>query len=277
MWRRQLQDLLAGVRRPALALDYDGTLAPFRAERGEARPAPETLPLLHALSRRICLGVISGRPLAELDRLLGDLAQKVFLAGAHGWEVRPPGGPAVLPPVPPELQAEVAAAERRAHELLPEPADRAADRVEKKRAGVAAHVRGMPEESAGRWLAALRPAWAAFADRGLQLIDFDGGIELRVPARDKGRALSEFLAHCPDADLAIYVGDDRTDEDAFRALPARGLGVKVGPGATAADLSLPGIEAVPEFLARLFQAVEGGADEQTGGGLQSPAAHRDAV
>ena len=69
--------------------------------------------------------------------------------------------------------------------------------------------------------------WALHVrDTGLELHHFDGGIELRVPGRHKGSVVQAIRTETPNGLLA-YLGDDLTDEDAFRALSGNDLGVLV--------------------------------------------------
>ena len=71
-------------------------------------------------------------------------------------------------------------------------------------------------------------AWQDIADdHGLAFKSFDGGLELMAPGRDKGHAVREIIdASAPDS-IAAYLGDDLTDEDAFKALRPKDLGILV--------------------------------------------------
>ena len=92
-----------------LALDYDGTIAPFRTDRATAAPAPELMPALNALARSPAtrLVIVSGRPVAELERLIG-VEPLPELFGVHGWEHRLPGGERRDTAVPPAAAAALA-------------------------------------------------------------------------------------------------------------------------------------------------------------------------
>jgi trehalose-phosphatase len=89
-------------------------------------------------------------------------------------------------------------------------------------------------------------------DYGLALQDFDGGIELRAPGHDKGEAVKTLLAEMGPNAMCAYLGDDRTDEDAFQAIRGKGLGVLVRENfvPTQADLWIKPPEELLEFLAR---------------------------
>lgn len=87
---------------------------------------------------------------------------------------------------------------------------------------------------------------------GLELLEFDGGVELRVSGRNKGSVVREVLAEEPTDAAVAYLGDDWTDEDAFRALRGRGLGVLVRDELrpTAAELWIRPPHQLVEFLDR---------------------------
>jgi trehalose 6-phosphate phosphatase len=228
-----------------LLLDYDGTLAPFRLAREEARPYPSVIPLLHAAGRdrRTTLAVISGRPLGELARFLSRLP--ALLAGEHGWDVRgrnrritrhplPRGVPAAL------KRAAAAAAVAGWGSLL-----------ERKRAALVLHTRGLPRRRAEDIAAACAGIWKREAGGpGLRLDPIDGGLELRASARNKGTVVRELMERSPRGTLAVFLGDDQNDEDAFREVLVRGFGVRVGPGKrpSLARGRIPSGRGVADFL-----------------------------
>jgi trehalose 6-phosphate phosphatase len=128
--------------------------------------------------------------------------------------------------------------------------------VEHKPAGIALHWRGL----APKMVAALREeigqAWSPIVLRhGLKVVPFDGGLELRVPGRDKGTAVQTLLAELGSGTALAYLGDDLTDEDAFRAVGAEGLRVLVReePRPTAADLWIRPPDDLLRFLLRWAQ------------------------
>ncbi len=217
-----VEALLARVRRgrSLLVLDYDGTLAPFRADRMAATPDPALLPALGRLAAapRVRLVVLSGRPLAELERLLA-LDPLPELWGVHGWEHRLPDGRRDDPPLPASLASTLDAEQRRLAALDPA-------RLERKVATLALHWRGVEAQAAQALQEQVAPRWRELAASApeLELRRFDGGLELRAAGRDKGRAMRELLASEPAGTPACYLGDDDTDEDAFRALADRAEG-----------------------------------------------------
>lgn len=200
-----------------LLLDYDGTLAPFRVERDRATPYPE---VRHAVERILEGGhtrvvVISGRAVDHLLPLLG-LDPPPEIWGSHGWEHLEPGKGTDLEPLPEAAREGLRSGREAAREVAP------AERIELKPVSVAVHVRGMDAEDVETLLEELRLRWDRVASAaGLDLHAFDGGLELRVPGKDKGTAVTEALRPEPAGAAVAYLGDDLTDEDAFRVLEDR--------------------------------------------------------
>lgn len=228
-----------------LILDYDGTLAPFRRDRNHATMLHGIRPLLHELARTRgdCVAIVSGRPLATLQPLVGPLPVTLF--GEHGWERRGPRGAVhryrLAAPTAIDLARAVARAEERGLR----------SHLEVKRTAVVLHTRGLPVARARALENSAVTAWAPIDARGrVRLAPIAGGIELRASARDKGSAVHSLVRHHPDARLVVMVGDDRTDEDAFAALPRRGFGLRVGHAGhpTGADGWLASPVEVREFL-----------------------------
>jgi trehalose 6-phosphate phosphatase len=102
-------------------------------------------------------------------------------------------------------------------------------RCEVKANGVTIHWRGCSANQIADIRAILFEWWQTERlHKQLLWRDFDGGVGLRVPGRDKGQAVACVLDECPGA-LAAYLGDDAADEDAFTAINRRGLSALVRP------------------------------------------------
>ncbi|MDQ1468697.1 MAG: trehalose 6-phosphate synthase/phosphatase, partial [Bryobacterales bacterium] len=215
---------LSAASRIFLFLDFDGTLAPIVEVPEAASMAPEIRQLLIRLSRkwRFSVGIISGRSLADLqDRVA---LPGLTYAGDHGFAIHGPGLNFVEP----------TAAERRgllrnvSRELENRLDHIDGVRVEQKALTASVHyrqarlgdleqIRGIVSETVGQTGELFR------VTRGLKVLE----IRPRVNW-NKGKAVRWILEGCghPEA-LPIYVGDDVTDEDAFRALPT-GVTVRIG-------------------------------------------------
>jgi trehalose 6-phosphate phosphatase len=205
----------------SLFLDFDGTLVAL-VDRPDAVTADgELRDLLLRLNDRLKgrLAVISGRSIAQLEGMLGPVAQAIALSGSHGSELRA-GAVRVQPERPAALD--------RAAERLGAFAERhAGTLLETKSYGVALHYRMRPEAEAAA------TALAEDVARELDL-ELQGGkmmVELRTPGADKGVAVRRLMDAAPmRGTRPLFVGDDRTDEHGFGAAAALGgAGILVGP------------------------------------------------
>jgi trehalose 6-phosphate phosphatase len=228
-------DRLATARERVLMLDYDGTLAPFRVRPELATPYSGVVELLDALVAQpgTRVVIVSGRRAAEVAALL-PLRQSIEIWGAHGWERRDADGSTQVQEPAEDVREALALAEAGVAEVR-----WAGARLERKPASLAVHWRGLPVLTAAKVRAGLDNAWQPLVEKGmLEPLPFDGGLELRARGTNKQHAVKAVLSGTsPDAATA-YLGDDVTDEDAFRAVKKQGLAVLVRAEyrETAADL-----------------------------------------
>ena len=216
-------DELERAEARVLMLDYDGTLAPFRVEPSAARPYRGVRQLVGEImfSGHTRLAIITGRPVKGfLDLLAVDPPPEVW--GSFGWEHLNAGG-----------SYQMSTLSEIAKDGLAESVMRANDagfgsRIEAKPSSVSLHWRGLSAAASRKCREWGQASWGPMAEsHGLDLHKFDGGLELRVPGRDKGTAVGAILAGSPRNAVVAFLGDDLSDEDAFRALPAGGLSVLV--------------------------------------------------
>lgn len=224
----------------ALFLDVDGTLLEFAAHPRAVQVAPALLQLLERLHERFdgALALVSGRALADLDRLFAPLVLPA--AGQHGAELRLPGGRRVSHA--PAMADDVVAGLRRLAAAQP------GLLLEDKGGSIALHYRMAPQledlalhaaqEAAGR----LGERWEVQAGKFV--------CELRPRGYGKGGAIRELMAQAPFAGRRpVFVGDDETDEDGFDAVNALGgQTIKVGPGDTRALRRVADVNAVLAWL-----------------------------
>lgn len=252
----ELAGRLAG-RRPAVFLDYDGTLTPI-VDRPEDAVCSESMrDAVRGLASRCTVCVVSGRDRRVVQRLMG--VDDLVVAGSHGFDIWSPEGGAI------EREEGVGF-----EELLRQVAGRLRDEVgslegaliEPKRSSVALHYRLVGDAD--------RPAIDSVVEAVLgehpdQLRVTPGKMVYEIQPKldwDKGRAviyLLETLGLDGDDVLPLYLGDDITDEDAFEALATRGIGIFVGDAddpevagrSTAADYVLASPQEVERFLGGL--------------------------
>lgn len=218
---------------PLFLLDYDGTLAEISLDPDQALPYEGAVGLLGELASLFPVRVISGRRVSDLARLLP--VPELVAVGVHGMEQGRLGG---------EVETRLGEVERRlmdgVRDELPETAG---IRVEDKRSAIALHYRGAEDEDAV--VASLR-SWSSALPEGLETVWGKKVVEVRPSGYDKGRAALELAAEHPGS-TPVMIGDDTTDEDAFRALP-HGVTVKVGEGDSLARYRLPDVAAVVSYL-----------------------------
>lgn len=231
----------------ALFLDFDGTLVGFADDPDAVDVPPELVTVLSSLAARFdgALALVSGRAVASVDRLL---PLGLPTAGVHGFEFRSGG----------EIESN---AEEEAR-LVPARASirnmiGAGDpiRIEDKGGAIVLHFRTAPEAAARA--RAIAEA-AAATDEGLIAVGGHAIAEVRPKAITKAGAILRFLRSPRfSGRRPIFVGDDVTDEDGFRAVSeAGGFGIKVGPGDTVARYRLADVAAVRAWLRAILQKGE---------------------
>ncbi|WEJ34363.1 trehalose-phosphatase [Devosia sp. SD17-2] len=242
-------NLVGGENLPLLAVftDFDGTLVEI-AETPESVAVPPGLPA--ELDRILtefdhAFAVITGREIADIDRFLSPL--QLPIAGAHGSQRRRADGS--LEQLDQHL---IEAAEEIAAALEPLVSDHPELILEPKEGAVALHFRQAPELG-NECHGAMQDAVRYHSD--FTLVAGKMVIEARPSAFDKGAALRAFMQEQPFAGrVPIFIGDDRTDEDAFRvAQELGGVGIKLGPGETIARMRIADVTSVHALLRGLSE------------------------
>lgn len=243
-------------KRPAVFLDYDGTLTPIVERPEDAVISDGMRRVVSDLASRCTVCVVSGRDRAVVQELMG--LDDLIVAGSHGFDIWSPT----------EGTVEHDAASGH-DDLLEELRVRLESdlegldgvTLEHKRASVAVHYRQAAEPDRERVREVVE---RVLQEKSEELKVTPGKMVFELQPKvdwNKGKAvlyLLETLGLDEEDVVPIYLGDDVTDEDAFRALHERGggLGIYVADGddpqaakrETHADYSLGSISEVETFL-----------------------------
>ncbi|MBP8305199.1 MAG: trehalose-phosphatase [Phycisphaerae bacterium] len=243
----------SSAARRILFLDYDGTLVPFSKVPEAAVPEERVLSQLRRLSAdtRNTLVIVSGRKREFLDQWFGALP--VHLIAEHGAFLRTlPGGWTQQADTDPAWK-------QRFLPVLRRYVDRCVGAfIEEKAFSLVWHYRNADREIA---LLRSRELEDELRDRvshesGLQVMEGHKIIEVKQSGYDKGSVAVQLLGSGP-FDFVLAVGDDKTDEDLFRALPAHALTFKIGMGVSLARYNLEDQKEVSRLIDRMLAGTPG--------------------
>jgi trehalose 6-phosphate phosphatase len=247
-----VQEIARRGDRLAVFLDYDGTLTPIVSHPEDAWLSDSTRQTLRELAGCVPVAILSGR---DLDDVRGRVhVDGVVYAGSHGFDIAGGGG------LRRQLGAAYLSVLQTAETELREALDEIPGaQLERKHFSVAAHYRNVNENDAFR----VALAMDAVAARHPELRGIDGKKVYELLPRiewDKGKAvmwLLEALGLERENVRPIYIGDDNTDEDAFRAIDKHGVAILVSeqPQPTTARYSLKNPAEVERFLRAVTECV----------------------
>lgn len=244
---RRLLAEFSAARSPAVFLDYDGTLVDFAATPEAAVPDAALLELLGRLCGKARMAIVSGRNRNFLSRQLDPLPLELIAehgvfyraAGAKEWSehlrVQTEWMPGVLPIF-----------EKFASRIY-------GSHVESKESSLVFHYRaamGEPELIRERVLELYETLLQFTSNLNTQVLRGSYNVEMRSNGVNKGNALLA-LPGIADHDFVLAIGDDTTDEDTFRLMPASAYTVKVGREKSLARYYLPDVQAVRGLLNEL--------------------------
>jgi trehalose 6-phosphate phosphatase len=238
------------VREPALFLDYDGTLSPIVAHPDDAILSDTMRATLQRLTGLCAVAIVSGRDLGDVRERVG--IEGIWYAGSHGFDIAGPAGERTEYEQGREYLPVLDAAEQTLRERL---AAVPGCLVERKHFSIATHYRLVAQDEVATVKQAVVRTHADHPE--LRLTTGKKVLELQPDVDwDKGKAL-RWLMQVLDLEatrfIPVYIGDDVTDEDAFRELETDGAGILVAQedGPTRARYRLDDTDAVERFLNRL--------------------------
>jgi len=242
--KKQLLTAYKHASRRLLLLDYDGVLRSFVVNPADAVPSKELKAMLRRLGRKNDVVMVSGRSRADLENWFGKLP--IALAPEHGALFRRKGGHNWHKIVSSDTgwKHHVSVIIKHYADLAP------GSLIEQKEWGVVWHYRDTTPYYGQKYLQILKRALRPIAkEYNLQLVVGDKVLEVRPAEVNKGRVAMEWLTD--DYDFVFAIGDDKTDEDTFAAVPPGSYTVKVGRGSTFARFRLPDVISVLELLEQM--------------------------
>ncbi|MBA7514325.1 Trehalose-phosphate phosphatase [subsurface metagenome] len=257
VWQN-IKKRLWSAKKVLLLLDFDGTLTPIVKRPREAELSSEMEGILKFLAKKkgFEVAIISGRSISDLKQKIK--IRNIIYVGNHGLEIERKGEKFIYPqasksiPTMKELKKILKAKLRSIKGTI----------VEDKRVGLAVHYRMVKNSDVPELKRTVGQIFRPFMEKGKIKIGYGKKIlEAKPPIIwDKGKAASMLLdSFKQEKPLSFYLGDDKTDEDAFSALDGKGITVFVGkPRKSKAKFFLKNVGEVGIFLKRLFALKVGG-------------------
>lgn len=240
-------------RKVFLFLDFDGTLSPIVNNPSEASISREMKNTVEQCAEAFHVAIVSGRDLNDLRERIR--INDIIYAGSHGFRIKGPEG--------------LKMKHRKSQEIIPDLVDIASDLkdeigekisgvyVERKTFAIAVHYRNVDERLLPDIEHAIRKILKKYPDMktgtGKKIIEIKPALDW-----NKGRAVEWILESLGLKDdpgiMPMYIGDDITDEDAFRSIYFKGIGILVGHHGkhSAAHYRLKNVDEVSAFLRKLL-------------------------
>lgn len=245
----ELTESFCKAESPVIFLDYDGTLVPIRERPEMAIPDMKLISLTERLAVMTDVVIISGRKRDFLDKWFSNI--KLTLVAEHGAFIRYPGT---------DWESSLDHDDSWKERVLPL-LDRYTSRckgsfVEQKMASLSWHYRNAdPDLSALRAIELKNELEESIINMPLQVIDGHKVVEVKMSGYNKGTAAKKLTAAGTN-DFILAIGDDKTDEELFGALPGNAVSLKVGKGPTRAKYNFAKQSDVTAFITRLVAAKE---------------------
>lgn len=243
-----------GKRSFLFFFDFDGTLAPIGPEPDKVELQKNTSFQLEKLAENYPVAIVSGRDRADIESKIS--LSNVYYAGSHGFDISGPNDTSHLHPKADELIPRIDEVGERFKKILTK---HEGVWVEKKKFAIAIHYRQADQETSTDVQEIVRDKMEDEAglkwEKGKSIIEIKPDVDWH-----KGKAVLWIMEHLQldfEQCLPLYLGDDTTDEDAFRILKDRGIGILVDGNEedTSADYLLQSQGEVSEFIKKLLKHV----------------------
>ncbi len=232
---KEMSDNYKNACSRAIFLDYDGTLVPFAKYPKLATPTPYVIEQLKKLSSddKNAVVIISGRDQSFLERWFGDM--NIYIIAEHGALLKKPHG---------KWEYQITAYtgwKEIIYPIFQKYSDRCnGSFIEEKNASLAWHFRNADPDFAFVRSQELKEELKEILsdEQSLQILEGNKVIELKQNGYDKGVAAVKFIEQKTDLNFILAIGDDKTDEDLFKAIPSYSYTIKVGTSPTNARYNL---------------------------------------
>ncbi|MBF0121050.1 MAG: bifunctional alpha,alpha-trehalose-phosphate synthase (UDP-forming)/trehalose-phosphatase [Desulfobacterales bacterium] len=214
-------------------LDYDGTLVPFAKYPELATPSMDVIEQLKILSsdNKNSIVIISGREQTFLEKWFGDM--NIYIIAEHGALIKRPNEKWEY-----ELYIDVSWKDK-ISPIFQKYSDRCnGSFVEEKNASLAWHFRNADADFAFVRSQELKEELKEIMSNELQILEGNKVIEVKKKGYDKGFSAKKFIDNKKDVDFILAIGDDKTDEDLFKAMPSNSYTIKVGASPSNAKYNL---------------------------------------
>ena len=247
---------LLSERKPVFFLDYDGTLTPIVQRPELAVISQEMKDALQSLAQKYTTTIVSGRMREDIEKLVG--IKGLVYAGSHGFDISGPG----ISMIEPRAKEAIPLISEITKQLSKGLSDIPGILVEEKKFSVAVHYRLVDEQH----LSKIKNSVNKIIQDNQSLRIMSGKKVFEILPKidwDKGRAIRWVMQAMKISwtdTSVVYIGDDTTDEDAFRIVRTRGTGILVAdqPKESTADFQLFSTEEVK----KLFEEIIDHADER---------------
>lgn len=251
-----IQDIIRkkGDRTFLFFFDFDGTLAPIVDQPDQAALPKETYDLLQKLAKNYKVAIVSGRDRKDIEAKMN--LHHLYYAGSHGFDIAGPNG---MHHQHPEADSIIPELEKISHELEQIFKEKKQVKIEKKKFAIAIHHRGAEQEVIKEVEKKVKERLSDSDqlkwDKGKSIIEIKPNVDW-----NKGKAvlwIMDQLGMSEDKCLPVYLGDDTTDEDAFRELQEKGVSIMIEDHdqKTYAQYALNDQKQVADFIQKILSHV----------------------